>query len=58
MKPFSELVKECGMSVIGASLVLDVSYDTVKSWNLGRRNCPQDIRNKLEKISDFIESLD
>ena len=43
MTEFKQLLDQCGVSQKGASLLLDVRYDTVKSWYYGRNPVPDGV---------------
>ena len=43
MTEFKQLLDKCGVSQKGASRLLDVSYNTVKSWYYGRNPVPDGV---------------
>jgi len=45
---FNEKIEYCGLSVNGASRLLKVRPDTVRSWKNGRREVPSDVLLSME----------
>lgn len=50
MNRFRDLIQDCGLSQKGASILLDVRYDTVRNWASGRAKAPDFAIEKLEKL--------
>lgn len=51
MTEFKQLLDQCGVSQKGASLLLDVRYDTVKSWYYGRNPVPAGVIADLREYA-------
>lgn len=52
MTLFKLLLQSTGLSTREAACFLNVSLDTVKSWNSGRNNCPDGALNEMSELID------
>ena len=54
---FNKLLTACGLSLQGAATLLKVSYESVRSWKSGRRNCPAGVLSDLEKYRKASDKI-
>lgn len=54
---FAELLFYCGLSQTGASRLLDVRYDTVKSWYYGRAKVPEGVMDDMRAYAKACEKI-
>jgi hypothetical protein len=57
MTEFRTLLNHCGLSLRGCCRLLDVRYDTLKSWYYGRNKTPEgviDVMKEYAKAADEI----
>jgi plasmid maintenance system antidote protein VapI len=57
MTHLANLMTRCGLSLQGAASLLGVSYETIKKWRTGKRNCPARVIDQLEKYADAADRI-
>jgi DNA-binding transcriptional regulator YiaG len=57
MTPLYNLMTRTGLSLHGTARLLGVSYETIKKWRTGKRNCPQRVIDQLERLVKAQERI-
>lgn len=57
MNNFPDLLAACGLSTRGAAKLLDVRYDTIRNWKIGRGRVPGRVMEQLEEYAKAAERI-